>query len=380
MTTTPGVIARRKDGAWVQDGSYVLTVPNASALPNAPANDDVFAFVHDTQKLMRSRTGAWVEFTSGSASTGGYFAAPLGPLTMAASTIYELPIGGVTLSSGFTKSGTTRLQCDRAGVYHVAAAVTCNGTAAQWVILSIVQTRGATVVSKFDHVGGNYAGGGFALNTAVGEFNLQANDLLTVQVSSSGANTVDARSNLAVSAVGGPKGDRGDPGAGATTMRLDDLIDVTAPAPAASQLLRYNGTSAQWENFAGYVDVHHGSAFVDLGSSNAGGVIDVVSTGMPASFPYQVDVKVDAVLTFGFGQQNTAASGDLFNIGTNSVVDTVGQMFANGSYNVRVPFSAFYPVPAGQNPNAKLRRNGINFNAANCYFSGRVLWQAIRMT
>jgi hypothetical protein len=378
MTTTPGVIARRKDGAWVQDGSYVLTVPNASALPNAPANDDVFAFVHDTQKLMRSRTGAWVEFTSGSASTAGYFAAPLGPLTMAVSTNYELPIGAVTLSSGFTKSGTTRVQCDRAGVYHVAAAVTATGAAAQWVIVTVQQLRGATLVSSFGHVGG-YTSNGFGLSTAVGEFSLQVGDLLSVQVSSSGATTIDARSTLAVSAVGGPKGDRGDPGAGATTMLLDDLIDVTAPTPAASQLLRYNGTSKQWENFTGFVDVHHGSAYVDLGSSTAGGIVDVVTTGIPWPFAFQVDVRVEATLTWGFGQNATAAGADLLNIGTGGVLDDVGQMYSPGSYWTRTMLHAFYPVPAGQNPNSKLRRSGVNFNGTNCYFRGRVVWQVTRM-
>lgn len=62
--TTPGAIKRRLDGAWVQEGSFVLRVPTFADLPAAPSDDDVFAFVHATERLYRSRSGAWIEFHS----------------------------------------------------------------------------------------------------------------------------------------------------------------------------------------------------------------------------------------------------------------------------------------------------------------------------
>jgi len=57
------------NGAWTMDGSYILRVQNFSDLPNAPADDCCFAFVRSTEKLYRSKSGAWVEFTAGAGSS-----------------------------------------------------------------------------------------------------------------------------------------------------------------------------------------------------------------------------------------------------------------------------------------------------------------------
>jgi hypothetical protein len=62
---TPGVLMRRLQDEWFQEGSYILRVPAVADLPATPEHDDVFAWAAAEETMWRSKEGAWVEYTAG---------------------------------------------------------------------------------------------------------------------------------------------------------------------------------------------------------------------------------------------------------------------------------------------------------------------------
>jgi len=379
MSPTPGALLRRNGAAWSHEGSYILTVANQAALPVMPETDDVFAFTSDTRKLYVSKAQAWVEYSAGgSGATAGYYGGGFNTLNLgAASTNYELTPSTPVLKQGFTVVGS-RIRCDIAGTYHISAAITETAATAWWLIVTIAHFRGSTTVASYPVVAGVPANN-FSANAAVATFALQVNDTVAVIVSSNGTPTVDSRSQIAISSVGGPKGDQGPPGS-LGTAQLDSLTDVTIlPAPTDGETLLYNAAQAQWVNARPFPMVHQGRVTGALGSSTVGGVRDICVSTMPASFPYQVNVIGQAIAEWGFGSGNTSCSADVLALLNGSAVDSAAAQFCNAAYWARTPLSFAYTINAGGNPNCKLRISGLNFSGANCYFQGSLSWTAFRM-
>jgi hypothetical protein len=143
--STPGSIKRYLNGAWAREGSYVIYAPTVAALPAAPDEDGVFAWVDAVASLYYSDGGAWHAYPAGGAVpapptmivaqqssisplTAPVIIATVGPFALAASTLIQVNVNlrvdtldAAASSWQFRLEGTGIAQVNPAGFVTIQA-------------------------------------------------------------------------------------------------------------------------------------------------------------------------------------------------------------------------------------------------------------------
>ena len=181
----------------------------------------------------------------------------------------------------------------------------------------------------------------------------------------------------------GPQGIQGPAGPAGPTggvNKLDDLTDVTLNAsPADRSLLLYDLATAQWKDSTSRKTIiTTGYVTGDAGSSNTGGYRTICQSAMSA-FSYPVRVMFWGVAMFGYGAAGggTYCGTEIIRVSDSAIMDGGDQMWAQAAAWVRSPLIANLSFTAGQNPNAAIKIQGINYNSQNCYQKAALHWMVM---
>jgi hypothetical protein len=189
--------------------------------------------------------------------------APVPPI--GAGVVQPVTFGNTAQISGFHQTGANII-CDVAGKYRVTALISqlAGGTASNYTVVTIVvYTAGGAQRTSSQFVGGFVPANAYHGSTvADGEWDLAVGEYIQVTVQPHAATTLESRSYITITPVGGAKGDKGDPGNAITvggkpwqvlTKRstIDgDAIWRTPPVgPQSSICWRYPALLSSWTNY-----------------------------------------------------------------------------------------------------------------------------------
>jgi hypothetical protein len=182
-----------------------------------------------------------------------------------AGVVQPVTFGNAAQISGFHQTGANII-CDVAGKYRVTALISqlVGGTASNYTVVTIVvYTAGGAQRTSSQFVGGFVPANAYHGSTvADGEWDLAVGEYIQVTVQPNAATTLESRSYVTITPVGGAKGDKGDPGNAITvggkpwqvlTKRstIDgDAIWRTPPVgPQSSICWRYPALLSSWVNY-----------------------------------------------------------------------------------------------------------------------------------
>jgi hypothetical protein len=191
------------------------------------------------------------------------FSAPVPQI--GAGVVQPITFGNVAQISGFHQSGASII-CDVAGKYRVTTLISqlTGGTASNYTIVTIVvYTAGGAQRTSSQFVGGYIPANAYhGPIVADGEWDLAVGEYVQVTFQPYSASTLESRSYIHITPVGGAKGDKGDPGNAITvggkpwqvlTKRstIDgDAIWRTPPVgPQSSICWRYPALLNSWTNY-----------------------------------------------------------------------------------------------------------------------------------